>query len=765
MGLTRAEQVRRLGWALGGDLLQWVHLSLTFAGPLLLLYLSRLDLSEAKLGLLLALLPLGGLMSLLCGPLIRRWGAKRSWMIATSLRTLVFAAIMLSPWIVKQYGTQGTLIYVGVILFLVAALKAPADSGYMVWNKRFVPDAVRGRFGSMQLLMVTGAQTLTMAGIGLIMGEDASLTSFHWAFGASVILGLISIWIYHRIPDEAPKPSDQVALPIREKPWSKIAQTLKVSSIRNFLLMSSLGWFGLVMATSFLPVFYEDRVGMGTDDVLYVTSAQTGASLLAALFWGWVSDRYGSRPVMIVTRAMMLVMPMGLLFLPLGYSWTHFVIYGLHVLLGLAFPGMMVATGRYLFLNLVPEEGGETIFNLQFAVNGLAFAVGSLLPGVMLDIGSSMGDISLVGGLTITPFTWIFAGGLVFMITSILLATTLPAVGEMNTRRFAGMFIQGNPLGYVQALWSYRVGGDEPSRVKAVEKLADSGSPLSVEELIESLQDPSFSVRMEAIISMARSRKDSRLVSALTHVLHGDEPELAPMAAWALGRLRDEQAREPLREALSSDYPLLRSMSARSLGRIQDQEAAGWVLELLRRESDENLRVSYASALGNMGRAEALPALLDLLDQADRPRSKREVAVAVATILGQTKSAVRLWRKIDRDGPSEVADAVLRLRKRAKQIALNAADSKTMEQNLEQWARAITREDWPSAREALLYVSSHSSRSNLGPAGSVVFWHACEMLVGEDVNDQPMRVEWISVCVHALMCADEEKADTQDPMM
>lgn len=116
--------------------------------------------SEAKLGLLLALLPLGGLLSLLTGPVVRRWGDKRVCVAAIAARSAWFGAIVPCPWVLDRYGPTATLAYAAAVLAGVAVIKALSDSAYLAWNRRFVPDAVRGRFNSMQIVMVTLAQTV-----------------------------------------------------------------------------------------------------------------------------------------------------------------------------------------------------------------------------------------------------------------------------------------------------------------------------------------------------------------------------------------------------------------------------------------------------------------------------------------------------------------------------------------------------------------------------------------------------------------------------
>ena len=69
------------------------------------------------------------------------------------------------------------------------------------------------------------------------------------------------------------------------------------------------------------------------------------------------------------------------------------------------------------------------------------------------------------------------------------------------------------------------------------ERLGQTHSHLTVDELLDALRDPRFQVRYEAIVSIARMRPDPRLTAALIKVMRGKSPALSVISAWALGRL------------------------------------------------------------------------------------------------------------------------------------------------------------------------------------------------------------------------------------
>src|SRR5690606_35486781 len=145
----------------------------------------------------------------------------------------------------------------------------------------------------------------------------------------------------------------------------------------------------------------------------------------------------------------------------------------------------------------------------------------------------------------------------------------------------------------------------EEATVRETVRLVEPRSPLAVAELLEVLKDPRFNVRVEAIISISRMPPDTRLSDALIAIVHGGELALSVVAAWALGRIGDPRAYEPLKEALNAEYRSIQAHSARALGALGNPEIIPVLLDRLERETDKGLQMAYASALGNLRAREA----------------------------------------------------------------------------------------------------------------------------------------------------------------
>ena len=76
-------------------------------------------------------------------------------------------------------------------------------------------------------------------------------------------------------------------------------------------------------------------------------------------------------------------------------------------------------------------------------------------------------------------------------------------------------------------------------------------------------------------------------------------PAVRTMAAWALGRIKDPRAVEPLLGTLKDSDPRARASAAIALGNIKDTRAVG-PLQAALNDSDEGVHRAVAWALGEI---------------------------------------------------------------------------------------------------------------------------------------------------------------------
>jgi hypothetical protein len=235
---------------------------------------------------------------------------------------------------------------------------------------------------------------------------------------------------------------------------------------------------------------------------------------------------------------------------------------------------------------------------------------------------------------------------------------------QFGLRQFTGIFLRGNPFLAMGSLIRYQFAHDEEDAVRATEQLGQAKSRLTVDELLEALNDPRFNVRFEAVVTIARMPPDPRLVKALIEILNGTELAMETVAAWALGRMGDSTAIPTLRDKLDSPYLSVRAHSARALGKLKDQSVVPLLLERLNQENDKGLQMAYVSALGNLRATKAAGRTLEILYAATNQGARMELSLALARLMGDEHHFIQLLRAARSDPGTTAARTLTSFRRK-----------------------------------------------------------------------------------------------------
>jgi HEAT repeats len=436
--------------------------------------------------------------------------------------------------------------------------------------------------------------------------------------------------------------------------------------------------------------------------------------------------------------------PLSLLLIPRNSPVTFVTMATSAFVLGLICQGWGIGYGRYLFVNIIPADKRSSYTALHTAWMGFFIGVSPLLAGQLLEATKKFSGH--IGPVNIDPYTPFFVACMFTVTTCVFILSRLPGGGSMNATRFAMMFVQGNPIAALQAVAAFSLAGDEGKRLTTIERLGQSRSPLSIDELIEALEDPSFNIRHEAIVSIARTRRDARLTEAMVRNLRDGAPELQTTVAWALGRMGDASAAPDLRLALDSTYPLLRARAARALAMLDDVESVPRLAEHFEKEADPAIRVAYASSLAALGHTSSTSAMLDMLREQTHPGIRRELAMAVATLLGPQEQALRLWRRMQQQPGDTLGGVMIGLRRRLTSHQVNATGSGMLGQTIDQCIRDLGMDRLGAGAEHLVTICAGVRHEAFSPTARLVLPEVTRMLRQHKAE----RLEYVLLAVHAL---------------
>lgn len=647
---TTVEKLRGLPWSYATNAANTVFSQFIYFGSVFVLFLDRLGLSKTEIGFVLALTPFAALIAPFVAPYTARIGYKRAFVLYYGGRKAVTVLLLLTPVILSAYGGRAAFWFVAGVAALFSLSRAVEETAYYPWLQEFVPNSVRGKYSATSNIFTAFTGFVSVWVAGLVIGNSSGLNGFMLLFAAGIVAGFVSVWACTFIPGGAPNPTEAAG---QRNLWA----ALRDADFRRYLLGLALITLGTVPLASFLPLYLQDLVGLNPSAVVFIQMGTLLGTLSSSYLWGWAADRYGSKPVMLTGAAMLVAQPLLWWLLPRQMEWSLYPALGMAFLQGVGNLGWGIGAARLLFVTIVPTEKKMDYMALYFFWAGITSGGSQLLGGRVLDWTQSIAG--QFGPLLLDPYTPIFIVSILMPLGSILLLRAIRADSPFSTAQFAGLFLRGNPFLAMGSLVRYHWARDEEDTVAVTERMGTIRSPLAVDELLEGLADPRFNVRFEAILAIARMPADERLIAGLVKTLEGKNPALSVLAAWALGRLGDDQAQAALRSALDiSSYRSVQAHSARALGTLGDPSAVPVLLERLGREEDEGLQVAYASALGRLGAVEATPGLLELLDRCEDEMTRLEVALALARLVGDERHFIRLLRGLRSEPGTSAAQAV-----------------------------------------------------------------------------------------------------------
>ncbi len=764
--LTEVEKLRGLPWGVAWSVTNSVFAQYTFFGSIFVLFLNELGLDKAEIGTLLSLLPLFGLVAVFVATTLARIGYKRAFVVSFSVRTATAGLLLLAPGIAVRFGREAILAFIIFATSIFALARAVGFTAFYPWLQEQVPDSLRGKYSAIKNSLASLTALLAAVIAGYVLGQNPPASRFMVLIGVGVFLGALSVWASLKIPGGAPSRGDVG----EQGSYREMVDATRDASFLSYLVGVGLVTLATVPLVSFIPLFMKEQVGLSSQHVVWLDTGVLLGGLASGFLWGWLADRYGSKPVMASSVLLLPLMPLAWLLMPRQVSWSLYLALAIALGQGLINTGWGMGSGRLLFVGVVPPEKKTAYMAVYYAWMGIAGGLGQLLGGWL--VGLSAGVSGRWWIIQFDPYSPLLIAGIVLPLAGYLLLRWVRADSYVTTRQFAGMFLRGNPFLALESVVRYHRARDERAAVAVTERLGATRSPLTIEELLGALHDPRFFVRFEAIVSMARHGPDPRLTGALIETLEGNEPALSTLAAWALGRsgeavrskagqvAADPNVLEALRRGLTSRYRSVQAHCARSLGSLGDQTIRATLLARLTTEEDVGLQLAFAAALGQMGAVEAISPLLTLLRSSKSADARVEFTLALGRLVGEEHHLIHLQRRVASEAGTALSQEVTVLKSKLSKANLTGAalpdkslgtpdHESEIERTLDAAAQALALHDLSGGIEQLRSALQRLPYDRLAGSCGVVVHECVERL--EEFGSH--RLEYAVLMLHAIDCA------------
>ena len=495
------------------------------------------------------------------------------------------------------------------ILFVCVSISAASwlmvTPIYNDWLAEMVEPNSRGWFFSRR----NSIATFVGAAAGLIGGIVLDQFAYrgYEALGYSIIFALglacaaFSYLVFLRMRD-MPRPN-----PVKSSLSEGFRAFLKPYQNRDFRkVLVFLFWF--IFGQAFAGILFSAYAieSLRMDFTLIQMTGVTHAlgNLAAAPMWGYLADKYGSKPILIISGFGLTVTPLMWIFSVPGDNLRNaLILIPSHLVVGAIWAGVGLCQFNLLLATADPDDRPNyigTTLAMQAIVGGFAPLLGAALLSEFRGYFSAADAYKLIFGITM---------GIRFV--SVFLLLRVKEEGSTKVMTAIHQIRRTTPGG-IGAMRRLARSSDVSVREEAIEKLGDAHVSLAADEVMRALHDPSPRIRRQAASSLSKMG-DPRAVRALIHQLE-DHPDLVEEeTVEALGDLGDARAVPVLVKLLQSPRSILRRAAARSLGCIGDPSAVEPLVKAASEPGDPDVRRASLQALRILGAEGAHQVIADAL--------------------------------------------------------------------------------------------------------------------------------------------------------
>ncbi|MBI3946292.1 MAG: MFS transporter [Armatimonadetes bacterium] len=338
--------------------------------------------SDFAYGLIMAASPAAMVFLFLGSYAAERSGRiKRSFLIFSAIQRLSWLGVAaIAAW-TPNLPAGVRLALVGAIVFLSQAAANYGGAGWSAWMSALVPKTIAGRYFGVRARVGMASMVVVSTSVVYLLQR---LGSQGWVYGlvfaVAAVLGTLDILLFVPVPEipRAAEGKPPTLTDILVTPWRNRV-------FRSFATYTAAVWFGYVLVGSFVWRFCFDPVrahGLGLSVLqahLLLVILPVAIMAWASPVWGHAIDRFGPKPVLVISS-------LAAVFVPLGWSVAHpgvmWLVWATSAFSGLTWPGAE-QVNFYMIVKGFPDER-RTAFTAAFqCVLGLAVTLGTVVGGVL----------------------------------------------------------------------------------------------------------------------------------------------------------------------------------------------------------------------------------------------------------------------------------------------------------------------------------------------------------------------------------------------
>ncbi|UCD15075.1 MAG: MFS transporter [Candidatus Omnitrophota bacterium] len=380
-----------------------------------------------QIGLLAALPMFANLIQIFGAYIIEKTGKKKAMCFVCVLlsRALWVFIILLPLKIFAGMNDFRVWVLVGVIGFS-SVFGSLSGVAWLSWMSDLVPQDIRGSyFGRRNMVASAAGMAVILLGGKFISLWESKFSEgnpfgFIILFLAALAAGVAALWFLSQVPQ--PQAAGEISKD-RFNP-AMFFRPLKDKNFLRLIIFASAWMFSVQIAAPFYGVFMIEYLKIDFSVITILGAAATLATLFMMKIWGPISDKLGNKPVIIVSSAVLVVVPfVWVIALPNHYYLPLLIA---HVLSGAFMAGATLSQFNVM-IKLSAQQGRSVYLALFAAITGVAGAVAPIIGGSVSELLEEFSMTVLAYNISNMHLIFFISAGLQLITIFLIFAVREPA--------------------------------------------------------------------------------------------------------------------------------------------------------------------------------------------------------------------------------------------------------------------------------------------------------------------------------------------------